>query len=131
EVNDTAPSFRVVANDMSEKTEKDFAEKLTLISVIPSIDTRVCSTQTKKYNEKAKDLANVNLLPLSMDIPFAQASWTKEKDVKSMTMMSDYRYRAFGNNYGVLIKELGLLTRSVFIVDSNNKIQYVEYVSEA
>src|SRR5699024_2278441 len=104
EVNDTAPSFRVVANDMSEKTEKDFAEKLTLISVVPSIDTGDCSTQTKKFNEK---------------------------DVKSMTMLSDYRYRDFGKNYGVLIKELGLLTRSVFIVDSNNKIQYVEYVSEA
>src|SRR5690625_255092 len=131
EVNDTAPSFRVVANDMSEKTEKDFAEKLTIISVVPSIDTGVCSTQTKKFNEKAKELANVNLLTVSMDLPFAQARWTNEEDVKSMTMLSDYRYRDFGKNYGVLIKELGLLTRSVFIVDSNNKIQYVEYVSEA
>ncbi len=131
EVNDTAPSFKVVANDMSEKTEADFAKKLTLISVVPSIDTGLCSTQTKKFNEEAKQLANVNLLTVSMDLPFAQARWAKEEDVDSMTMLSDYRYRDFGENYGVLIKELGLLTRSVFIIGADNKVEYVEYVSEA
>src|SRR5699024_6967477 len=95
------------------------------------IDIGFCSKQTKKFNEKEKELANVNLLTVSMDLPFAQARWTNAEDVKSMTMLSDYRDRDYGKNYGVLIKELGLLTRPVFIVDSNNKIQYVEYVSEA
>src|SRR5699024_12379585 len=71
EVNDTAPSFREVANDMREKTEKDFAEKLTIISVVPSIDTGVCSTQTKKFNKKAKELENINLITVRMDITFA------------------------------------------------------------
>lgn len=130
-VNDEAPSFKVVANDMSEKTEKDFGKKLTFISVVPSIDTGLCSIQTKKFNDEAKKLANVDLLTVSMDLPFAQARWSKEEDVNDMTMLSDYRYRDFGENYGVLIKELGLLTRSVFIIGEDNKVKYVEYVSEA
>src|SRR5699024_12526326 len=76
-------------------------------------------------------LANVNLLTISMDLPFAQARWSKEEDVNSMTMLSDYCYRDFGEKYGVLINELGLLTRSVFIIGADNKVKYVEYVSEA
>src|SRR5699024_11565087 len=84
-----------------------------------------------KSNEKKKNKQKLNIYTLTIIVSIKQAHCNNEEDVKSMTMLSDYRYRDFGKNYGVLIKELGLLTRSVFIVDSNNKIQYVEYVSEA
>ena len=130
EVNDEAPSFKVVANDLSVKTEADFADKLTLISVVPSIDTGVCSMQTTKFNEEADKFSNVNLLTISMDLPFAQARWCSAEGIENLTMLSDYRHASFGENYGTLIEELRLLARSIFIVGPDNKIKYVEYVSE-
>lgn len=130
EVNDKAPSFKVVANDLSVKTEEDFFGKLTLISVVPSIDTGVCSKQTTRFNEEADKFKNVNVLTVSMDLPFAQGRWCSAEGVDNLTMLSDYRYANFGENYGVLIEELRLLARSIFIIDEDNKVRYVEYVNE-
>lgn len=130
EVNDTAPSFKVVANDLSVKTEEDYSGKLTLISVVPSIDTGVCSAQTTKFNQEADKFEDVNILTVSMDLPFAQGRWCSAEGVENLTMLSDYRYASFGENYGVLIEELRLLARSIFIIGEDNKVKYVEYVNE-
>ena len=129
-VGDNAPNFNVVSNDLEDKTLDDYKGKVKLISVVPSLDTGVCSDQTKRFNEEADKLGNVQLLTISMDLPFAQTRWCSAEGVKSIEILSDHREASFGTNYGVLIEELRLLARSIFVVDSNNKITYVEYVSE-
>jgi len=101
-----------------------------LISVVPSLDTGVCAKQTKRFNEEADKLDNVQLLTISMDLPFAQTRWCSTEGVKNIEIVSDHREADFGKKYGVLIEELRLLARSIFVVDSNNKVTYTEYVSE-
>ncbi|WP_212921288.1 thiol peroxidase [Ornithinibacillus bavariensis] len=129
-VGDEAPDFKVINNDLEEKTLADYHGKIRLISVVPSIDTGVCSIQTNRFNEEAKKLENVQVLTISMDLPFAQKRWKEVNHVESLELLSDHRNADFGEKYGVLIKELRLLARSIFIVDTNNKITYVEYVNE-
>jgi thioredoxin-dependent peroxiredoxin len=129
-VGDQAPDFKVLSNDLEEKSLADYQGKIRLISVVPSIDTAVCSIQTNRFNEEAKKLENVQVLTVSMDLPFAQKRWREVNNVESLEMLSDHRNADFGEKYGVLIKELRLLARSIFVVDSNNKITYVEYVNE-
>src|SRR5699024_7768952 len=113
-VGDKAPDFTVLANDLSEKTLEDFKGKVKLISVVPSIDTGVCSVQTKRFNEEADKLGNVHVLTVSMDLPFAQKRWCGAEGVKNIDVLSDHRDASFGNNYGTLIKELRLNTRAIF-----------------
>src|SRR5699024_4628141 len=127
---DEAPNFTVVSNDLEEKTLDDYEGKVKLISVVPSLDTGVCSKQTKRFNEEADKLDNVQLLTISMDLPFAQTRWCSAEGVNNIEILSDHREADFGKKYGVLIKELRLLARSIFVVDSNNKVTYVEYVPE-
>src|SRR5690625_3304258 len=130
EVGDDAPSFTVVSNDLQDKTLDDYKGKVKLISVVPSLDTGVCSDQTKRFNEEADKLGNVQLLTISMDLPFAQTRWCSAEGVKNIEILSDHRDASFGENYGVLMKELRLLARSIFVVHSNDKVTYIEYVSE-
>ncbi|MBU5468118.1 thiol peroxidase [Virgibacillus sp. MSJ-26] len=129
-VGDQAPDFTVLSNDLKEVSSKDYEGKVKLISVVPSVDTGVCSKQTKRFNDEAEKLDNVNVLTISMDLPFAQARWREVNDVKNVDLFSDHRNADFGEKYGVLIKELRLLARAIFIVDSEDKITYVEYVDE-
>lgn len=129
-VGDTAPNFTVLSNSLQDVTLKDYDGKVKLISVVPSVDTGVCSKQTQRFNEEADKLSDVEVLTVSMDLPFAQARWAQSNDVKNTTLLSDHRNGDFGEKYGVLIKELRLLARSIFVLDSNNKVTYVEYVSE-
>lgn len=130
-VGDTAPDFTVLANDLSPVTLTDSKGKIRLISVIPSIDTGVCSKQTRTFNEKVSSLGDsVQLLTISVDLPFAQARWCAAEGLDNVQILSDHRDLSFGEAYGVIIKELRLLTRSVFIVDKDDKVTYVEYVSE-
>jgi len=129
-VGDKAPDFTVLSNDLKEVSSKDYEGKVKLISVVPSVDTGVCSKQTKRFNDEAEKLDNVNVLTISMDLPFAQARWREVNDVKNVDLFSDHRNADFGEKYGVLIKELRLLARAIFIVDSEDKITYVEYVDE-
>ncbi|WP_010099190.1 thiol peroxidase [Ornithinibacillus scapharcae] len=129
-VGDQAPDFKALDNDLEEKMLSDYKGKIKLISVVPSIDTGVCSIQTNRFNEEAKKLDNVQVLTISMDLPFAQKRWREVNQVEDLNMLSDHRDADFGEKYGVLIKELRLLARSIFVVDSNDKITYVEYVSE-
>ncbi|MGM9924625.1 MAG: thiol peroxidase [Bacillus sp. (in: firmicutes)] len=129
-VGDTAPSFSVLRNDLSSATLSDYEGYVKIISVIPSIDTGVCSAQTRKFNEEASKLDNVKVLTISADLPFAQSRWCAAEGIENVETLSDHKDLSFGNNYGVVMEELRLLARSVFVVDSNDKVVYVEYVSE-
>lgn len=129
-VGDDAPDFTVLSNDMQEVSLNNYEGKVKLITTVPSVDTDVCSQETKRFNEEADKLDNVQVLTVSMDLPFAQARWCIANEVKDLDTLSDHRDADFGKNYGVLMKELRLLARAVFVVDSNNKITYVEYVDE-
>ncbi|MBN8208615.1 thiol peroxidase [Bacillus sp. NTK071] len=127
---DTAPNFTVLANDLSEKTLNDYAG-VRIISVVPSLDTGVCDAQTRKFNEEAAGLNNVNVLTISVDLPFAQKRWCGAAGIENAITLSDHRDLSFGKAFGVAIKELRLLARAVFVVDSKDKVVYAEYVSEA
>ncbi|WP_339214295.1 thiol peroxidase [Ornithinibacillus sp. FSL M8-0202] len=129
-VGDQAPDFTVLTNDLEEKSLADYKGKIKLISVVPSVDTGVCSIQTNRFNAEAQKLENVQVLTVSMDLPFAQKRWREVNNVESLDLLSDHRDADFGEKYGVLIKELRLLARSIFVVDSSDKVAYVEYVSE-
>ena len=126
-----APEFTVLDTDLLPKHLDDYTGKIKLISVIPSIDTGVCAVQTKKFNEFAAGLADdAVVLSLSMDLPFAQKRWCVSEGVERMEVLSDHREASFGEAYGVLIKELRLLNRAVFIIDKTDTVRYVEIVTE-
>ncbi|MDN4069423.1 thiol peroxidase [Paenibacillus sp. FSL R5-0407] len=130
-VGDTAPDFRLNKNLLEEVTLQDFAGKIKLISVVPSLDTGVCDAQTRRFNQEAADLGdNVVILTVSADLPFAQARWCGAAGVDRVVTLSDYKDNSFGKSYGVLIKEFALDQRAVFVVDQDNKIRYVEVLKE-
>lgn len=130
-VGQKAPDFKVLANDLSEVTLANTKGEVRLISVVPSIDTGVCDAQTRRFNEEASKLDNVKILTVSVDLPFAQKRWCAAAGIENVETVSDHRELSFGEAYGVAIKELRLLTRAVFVIDSNDEVTYVEYVSEA
>jgi thiol peroxidase len=129
-VGDQAPDFTALNTSLEQVSLSDFKGKRKLISVIPSIDTGVCSTQTKTFNERAAGGENVEVLTISNDLPFAQKRWTADEGLENAVTLSDHRDLSFGENYGVVMEELRLLARSVFILDEDNKVVYVEYVPE-
>lgn len=128
-VGQDAPDFTVVANDLSTVTLQDTSGVRIFLSV-PSLDTGVCDAEVRRFNEEATSLNGVKVYTISMDLPFAQARWCGAAGVKNVTTLSDHRDASFGRAYGVLIDGLRLLARAVFVVDSNNKVTYVEYVPE-
>lgn len=128
---DQAPDFTVLSKELKPVTLKDFKGKTKLISVVPSLDTPVCDQQTRKFNEAAGKLpAHVAVLTISMDLPFAQARFCSTAGIDKIQVCSDHRDASFGLAYGVLIKELRLLSRSIFIIGPDDKVNYVEYVKE-
>jgi thiol peroxidase len=127
---DTAPDFALVDNSMKPVSLKDTGNQVRIISVIPSLDTPVCDAQTKKFNEEAANLPGVEILTVSMDLPFAQKRWCGAFGVDKVKMLSDHKDGSFGSNYGTLIKELRIESRAIFVVDPQNKIRHVEYVKE-
>ncbi|ASE33898.1 thiol peroxidase [Mammaliicoccus sciuri] len=129
-VGSVAPDFTVLANDLSEKTLKDYEGKKKLISAVPSLDTGVCSQQTRKFNEEAANEQDGVVLTISNDLPFAQKRWCAAEGLDNVITLSDHRDLSFGENYGVIMKELRLLARSVFVLDKDNKVVYSEIVSE-
>lgn len=129
-VGDTAPNFTVLANDLSEVTLNDSEGHVRLISVVPSIDTGVCDAQTRRFNEEAASLPGVKILTISCDLPFAQARWCAAAGIENVQVLSDHRDLSFGEAFGVVMKELRLLARSIFVVDSTGKITYKEIVNE-
>ena len=129
-VGDTAPDFTAVDNSLKPGTLKDTTSKLRIISVIPSLDTPVCDAQTKKFNEEIANLPGVEVLTVSMDLPFAQKRWCGAFGVDKVKMLSDHKDASFGSNYGTLIKELRIESRAIFVVDEKDKIRHAEYVKE-
>lgn len=126
-----APSFTVLDKDLSEVKLSDFAGKVKIISVTPSLDTPVCDLQAKKFNEEAGALGDkVSVINISMDLPFAIARFCSAAGIEKIRTLSDHRDASFGNAYGVLIKELRLLTRSIFVIDQSDVIRYIEIVPE-
>jgi thiol peroxidase len=126
-----APNFKVVTESFSPVTLSEFKDKHVLISVVPSLDTGVCSIQTKRFNEEVLNLpADVVMLTISNDLPFAQKRFCKTEKVESIKVLSDAVWRDFGQKYGLLIKDMGLLTRAIFIIDADGKIAYKELVSK-
>ena len=131
-VGDKAPDFTVLANDLSPVSLKDSEGKIRLFSVVPSLDTGVCDAQTRRFNEAAAELGdNVIIYTVSMDLPFAQKRWCGAAGIEAVQTVSDHREGSFGQAYGVLIESLRLLTRSLFVVDAQGTVTYVEYVPEA
>lgn len=124
-----APNFKVVNDSFSPVMLTDFSNKIILISVVPSLDTGVCSLQTKRFNEEVTNLPeNIVMLTISNDLPFAQKRFCKVENVDKVKVLSDAVWRDFGTKYGLLIKDMGLLTRAIFIIDEQGKIAYKELV---
>ena len=130
ETGQKAPDFQVLANDLSEVGLSSSSGKVRLISVVPSLDTPVCDQQTRRFNEEAAQLEGVEILTVSADLPFAQARFCGGAGIDKIQTYSDHRDCSFGTAYGVLIKELRLLTRAVFLIDGEDTVRYVEYVPE-
>jgi thioredoxin-dependent peroxiredoxin len=127
---DTAPDFTVIDTSLKEVSLKDTGNKVRIISVVPSLDTPVCDAQTKRFNDEAAKLSGVDILTVSMDLPFAQKRWCGQFGVDKVKMLSDHKDGSFGSNYGTLIKELRIESRAIFVLDGNNKIRHAEYVKE-
>jgi thiol peroxidase len=127
---DDAPDFNVVDQALKPVTLKDTGDNVRIISVVPSLDTPVCDAQTRKFNIAAANLPGVDIITVSVDLPFAQTRWCGAFGVDKVKMLSDYKDVSFGTNYGTLIKELRIESRAVFVLDRENKVRYVEYVKE-
>lgn len=130
-VGDMAPDFAVIDNDLAPKTLADYKGKVVILSAVPSLDTPVCDMETRKFNTEAGNLSDdIVILTLSMDLPFAQKRWCGAAGVESVVTLSDHKDASFGKAYGLLIKELRLLARSVMVIDRDGKITYREIVKE-
>lgn len=125
-----APDFKVVNDSFAPVTLSEFSGKTILISVVPSLDTGVCSIQTKRFNEEVESLPdNIAMLTISNDLPFAQKRFCKTENIDKIKVLSDAVWRDFGTKYGLLIKDMGLLTRAIFIIDEQGKVAYKELVA--
>ena len=126
-----APDFEVVANDLSTVRFSSFSGKVCVISSVPSLDTSVCDTMTRRFNEEAGKLGeDVVVLTISMDLPFAQKRWCGSAGIENVQTLSDYRDASFAKAYGVLIKELRLLARAVFVVNKEGVLRHIQIVPE-
>ena len=130
-VGDSAPDLELLDNDLNPIKLSSFQGKVCVISSVPSLDTPVCDMETRRFNEAAGQLGDdVVILTVSVDLPFAQKRWCGTAGVENVVTLSDHRDTAFGTAFGVLIKELRLLGRSIFILDRNGIIQYIQNVKE-
>ncbi|HUS47600.1 MAG TPA: thiol peroxidase [Phycisphaerae bacterium] len=130
-VGDNAPDAALLAGDLTEVRISDFRGKVCVIASVPSLDTPVCDTETRRFNREAAELGDdVVILTVSMDLPFAQRRWCGSAGVSAVKTLSDHRYAAFGTAYGVLIKELRLLARAVFVADRGGTVRHVQVVGE-
>ncbi|MDO5716103.1 MAG: thiol peroxidase [Tissierellia bacterium] len=129
-VGEKAPNFTVQDKDMNPVELKDFAGKTVIISVVPSIDTKVCQIQTKTFNERAGEIEGAVVLTISCDLPFAQDRFCAAEGLDHVKVLSDHKDLSFGEQYGFVIEEMRLLNRGIVIIDKDGVIQYVEYVEE-
>lgn len=129
-VGDKAPNFSVLGGDLSAITLENSKGKTRLIVSVPSLDTPVCDTEVRRFNQEASRIPNVEVLVISMDLPFAQNRWCGAAGIANVKTASDHRDASFGRHYGVLVKELRLDARAIFVVDANDTVIYKEIVSE-
>lgn len=130
-VGDKAPDFTLVANDLSKVSLADYSGRVCLISVVPSLDTGLCDAQTRRFNQEAADLGDdVVVLTVSAEHPFNQRRWCGAAGIDRVQVVSDHMDMNFGTAYGTYVKELRLEQRSVFVIDAEGKIAYVQYVPE-
>lgn len=126
-----APDFVGLDNSLAPVNLSSYSGKVLVLSSVPSLDTPVCDMETRRFNSEAAGLgSDVVILTISMDLPFAQKRWCGAAGVTHVTTLSDHKDASFGMNYGVLIKELRLLARAVFVVDRSGTVRYVELVKE-
>jgi len=131
QVGDKAPDFVAIDNDLNPVSFDSFRGKVCIVSSVPSLDTPVCDMETRRFNDEAGRLGDdVEILTISMDLPFAQKRWCGAAGVDKVQTLSDHRDAAFGQAFGVLIKGLRLLARAVFVVDKEGTIRYIELVKE-
>jgi thiol peroxidase len=130
-VGDAAPDFSVVDNSLAAVNLATYRGKIKIITAVPSLDTPVCDTETRHFNQEAAGLPeDVVVLTISVDLPFAQKRWCGAAGIHRVVTLSDYRDRSFGLTYGVLIDELKLLSRSIFVLDRNDTVRYIQHVPE-
>jgi thiol peroxidase len=130
-VGEPAPDVEVLDNDLNPVKLSDYKGKVCILSTVPSLDTPVCDMETRRFNQEAADLgSDVAILTISTDLPFAQKRWCGAAGVDRVVTLSDHRDAAFGKAYGVLIKELRLLARAVFVVDREGIVRYCQLVAE-
>jgi thiol peroxidase len=133
-VGQDAPDFTALDNNLQPVRLSDAKGKVIILSSVPSLDTPVCDTETRKFNEQAAQLGSgIEVWTISMDLPFAQKRWCGAAGVDRVKTLSDFRERAFGQNYGVLLKDgplAGVDARAVFVVGKDGKVKHVEYVQE-
>ncbi len=132
-VGQTAPDFKTQKSDMSDYTLRTSSGKTRILLSVPSLDTPVCDAETRRFNEEAAKLSGVEIVCVSMDLPFAQKRWCGAAGVDKVITVSDHREASFGQNYGVLISGGPLdrlLARAVFVIGPDDKIKHVEYVKE-
>lgn len=130
-VGQKAPDFALVANDLSPRSLKDYAGKVLVLLCVPSLDTPVCDMEVRRFNSEAAQLSDkVQILAVSCDLPFAQARWCGAAGVAAVQSLSDYKEAQFGKDYGVLIQELRLLTRAIFVLDVDGNVAYSQIVPE-
>ena len=127
---DQAPDFQAVDNNLRSVNLAGTGNHVRIFSVVPSLDTPVCDAQTKRFNEEAGKMPDVDIYTVSMDLPFAQKRWCGAFGVDKVKMLSDHKDASFGSQYGTLIKELRIESRAIFVVDKNNTIRHAEYVRE-
>jgi thioredoxin-dependent peroxiredoxin len=128
---DKAPDVELLGNDLKPVRVSSFKGKVVVVSAVPSLDTPTCDMETRRFNTEAAKLGeDIVILTVSTDLPFAQKRWCGAAGVDKVQTVSDHREAAFGRSYGVLIKELRLLARSIFVVDRNGVVQYVQHVKE-
>ncbi len=129
---DRAPEFTCTDTKLNEHTLDKTRGKVRLIASVPSLDTSVCSKEAMRWGDEAENFDNPDIawLVVSMDLPFAQKRFLEDEDVRGITMLSDYKNASFGENWGVLVKDLRLLMRAVFVVDKNDVIKHAEYVRD-
>jgi len=131
EVGQAVPDAVLVGNDLAEMRVSSFRGRVLILATVPSLDTPVCATETRRFNEEAAGLGDaVRILTVSMDLPFAQARWCGAEGIDAVTTASDHRDAALGEGWGVLIKELRLLARAVFVVDADGVLRYRQLVTE-
>ncbi len=130
-IGDTAPNFVAVKQDMTEAKLSDYAGKTVVLSVVPSVDTKVCAIQTRSFNQKAAALGDdVVILTISMDLPMAQKRFCAAEGIEQVITLSDYRYWDFAKKYGQRIKENGLLARAIYVISPNGVVTYKQLVPE-